>query len=517
MLTFKEKLLAHFQLSAEQFQQLTAPPSLDNLPIYQGFLGIDSITKRIFHAMANQEKIAIYGDYDCDGVMSTSILVATFKKLNYPVLYKLPSRYQDGYGLNLTSVTDFANQGVTLIITVDNGISQHEAISHANSLGIHVIVTDHHELLTDLPPAFGIMHPLLSGYGQVVCCGAYVALMLSRALLGYYDDYLVSLAGIATISDMMPLVSYNREIVRLALVNINREKYINILKLAEVNEITEVVIGMKIAPKINAIGRMTMEKELNVLVEYMTTTDIRRINDIYAWIYQINESRKTTMKEAVLNTDEVNLAEPAIVMITNENEGMLGLLAARFVNTYAKPSIVFTKENNDDTLLKGSARSRRGFHVAKAFSDLSDLMVRFGGHELAGGCTIKLADFPEFKKRFNQLASQYIFEEQVEKVIDLDTNELTMSNYQIYRSLAPYGQGFEIPLFRLSHFPTNQLTFSRDDKHIITTLFQGIKLVGFHIDKSEVMKNASINLIGTLNLSEYKSYRDLNFAIQKFD
>lgn len=512
---FKEKLLTHFQIDEQQFALLTDAPSVHHLPSFTRFADIEKIKNRILKAIEDHEVIAIYGDYDCDGVMSTSILVQTFKLLNYPVLYKLPSRYQDGYGLNVHSVDQFFTQGVNLIITVDNGVSQTAAIEYAISLGIDVIVTDHHEVLGELPPAYAFMHPTLSGYGNVVACGAYVALMLSRALLGRFDDYLITLAGIATISDMMPLVSYNREIVRLALENINREKYINLMKLAEVQDITEHVIGMKIAPKINAIGRMTTGSELNVLVEYITTTDLRRMNDIYAWIFDINEQRKSTMKDAVSNTDGLNLDQAAIVTITEENEGMIGLLAARYVNDYAKPSIVFTYESNDASLLKGSARSRKGFNIAKAFQSLADLMVKFGGHELAGGCTIRQVDFEAFNQRFNALAEQYLFEEQIEKVIDIEKEEVNFDNYRLYRSLAPYGQGFETPLFRLQNFPTNQLTYNRDGKHMITTLAMGIKLVAFNVDKELFNERASIDLIGTLNVSEFRSYRDLNFYVQK--
>ncbi len=515
MQTFKDRLLNHFALDENDFDRLTQPPSLDQLPSFQRFLDIEIIKNRIFKAIDEHEKIAVYGDYDCDGVMSTSIIVETFNQLDYPITYKLPSRYQDGYGLTIKAVDDFAKQGISLIITVDNGISQVNAVQHANQLGIDVIITDHHELLGELPKALAIMHPIISGYGEVVSCGAYVALMLSRALLGCFDDYLVALAGIATISDMMPLTSYNRDIVRLALEYINTHQYPNLMKLAESKDVTEHVIAMKIAPKINAVGRMTLGSELNVLVEYMTTKDHKRINDIYGWIYDVNESRKDTMKEAAANTDGIDLEDAAIVMITEENEGMLGLLAARFVNAYERPSIIFTHETNDPTLLKGSARSRKGFNIGKAFTDLIDLMIKYGGHELAGGCTIRLSDFDAFKKRFIALANTYSFEEQVEKVIDVRNEDLTFENYAIYRKLAPYGQGFPAPLFRLRDYPVDQLSFSRDGKHIIMTIARGVKVVAFNIEQDKIKAHTSIDFIGNLNISEYRNFRDLTLFVQK--
>ncbi len=516
MQTFKQKLMKHFALNEDEFNALTKVSNIANLPPFTRFNDIEKIVKRIFLALENGEKIVVYGDYDCDGVMATSIVVSTFAKLNYPLEYKLPSRYQDGYGLNKQSVEKFANEGVSLIITVDNGISQIDAITFANHKGIDVIVTDHHELLGELPPSYALMHPTLSSYGATVACGAYVALMLSRALLGYFDDYLVALAGIATISDMMPLVSYNREIVRLTLDLINRNRYETLIKLAETNEVTEQTIAMKIAPKINAVGRMMTGSELNVLVEYMTCGDTKRINDIYTWIFDVNQARKETMKQATANIDDlIDEEEQAIVMLTDENEGMIGLLASRLVNSYERPSIVFTREHNDTSLLKGSARSRKGFNIGKAFSELSDLMVKFGGHELAGGCTIKEEDFPTFKKRFIELAKTYSFIAQIEKVIDIEVDELNFDNYHVYRKLAPYGQGFEPPLFRLKDYPVSELKFSRDGRHIIKTISYGTKLVGFNIDRDYIDQQKTLNLIGELNISQYRNFKDLNFNIRK--
>lgn len=517
MKTFKQKLLEHFNLTEEDFAHLTQAPSLDHLPSFERFLDLPKIKDRINKAIKNNEKIAVYGDYDCDGVMATSIVVETFKKLKYPITYRLPSRYQDGYGLTVDAVEKFATQDIKLIITVDNGISQIAAIDRASELGIDVIVTDHHELLGDLPKAYALMHPVLSNYGEVVACGAYVALMLSRALLDHYDPYLVSLAGIATISDMMLLHAYNREVVRLALQYINQNQYPSIVKLAETNDINENVIAMKVAPKINAIGRMTTGSELNVLVEYLTTDSLSRINDIYAWIYDINQARKETMKEATLNLDnEVDQNQAALVMITNENEGMLGLIASRLVNTYERPSIVFTYEHNDKTLLKGSARSRKGFNIGKAFQELAPLMVKFGGHELAGGCTIKVDQFEAFKEAFIKLAETYTFATQVEKVIDIDISELNHQNYGILRQISPFGQGFEAPLFRISDYPTSEITYSRDGKHIIKALTSNVKLVGFNVDREYIDTLNRVTFIGDLSITEFRNFKDLNYNIRKF-
>ena len=253
---FKTKLLNYFNINDEQYKELTKPIEKIILPSYNNFNDMKKATETIKNAMANNDKIVIYGDYDCDGIMSTSIMVKCFNMLNYHIGYYIPSRYIDGYGLNAKRVQDFYDKGYKLIITVDNGIAQFEAIQKAYDLGMKVIVTDHHERQEILPDVEAILHPIISNYGNVVCCGAYVAFMLASSLLNKYDEYLLSLASIATISDMMPLVSYNRDIVRLGIYYMNKNNYYSIRLLSEESIIDENVIGLKMAPKINAIGRM---------------------------------------------------------------------------------------------------------------------------------------------------------------------------------------------------------------------------------------------------------------------
>ena len=216
---FLEKLLDAYNLSYEQYLEMTKEVNYDDLEDPYTFLGIEKAKDRINSAIKNNEKIMIYGDYDCDGFSSVSILVNMFKYLNYPnVGYYIPSRYKDGYGITSAMVDLIHQKGYTLIITVDNGVAQFEALSKAKDYNIDVILTDHHEMINELPPCYTIVHPFLKTNNlNLPECGAYVAFNLSRVVLGRVDDYLLVLAALATISDMMPLVSYNRIIVRMAL------------------------------------------------------------------------------------------------------------------------------------------------------------------------------------------------------------------------------------------------------------------------------------------------------------
>ena len=249
---FRQKILDYYSLSEEDYKKLTKPLEELDLPDFNSPPDISKIKNRIFRAIENKEKIIVYGDYDCDGICSTTIMVKTFEKLNYKAAYYIPTRYNDGYGLNVSNVIKIKNAGFSLIITVDNGVCQNEAIDKANELGIDVIVIDHHEPGSEQVNALGIIHPSISHISEEFGCGAFMSLIVSGALLGSYDDYLVTLAGLATISDMMELKGYNRNVVRLALENLKNNKYPTLMSLIEGDTFTEKSFGLDIAPKINA-------------------------------------------------------------------------------------------------------------------------------------------------------------------------------------------------------------------------------------------------------------------------
>ena len=240
---FRQKIIEYYGLSEEQYKELTKPVEELELPDFNALPDMAKIKERIFRAIKNQEKIIIYGDYDCDGFCSTAIMVKTFEKLGYKVSFYIPTRYVDGYAINVDNVIKMKNAGYSLIITVDNGISANEAIDKANELGIDVIVTDHHELGEKMVNAYGIIHHTVSAIPGAKGCGAFMALLVSAALLGSYDPYLVTLAGIATVGDLMELRDYNRNVVRISLDNLNKNKYKQIMALTNAKTINEKTYG----------------------------------------------------------------------------------------------------------------------------------------------------------------------------------------------------------------------------------------------------------------------------------
>ena len=512
-----KELLNYYHLSEADYHLMSLP--LDEVHLLEptSIKGMNRVKSRIFESIKNNEKIIIYGDYDCDGISATSIMYRTFQILNYHVSYYIPSRYSDGYGLNVRNVEKIALAGYKLIICVDNGISQHEAIHRAKELGIDVIVVDHHEVPEERTEAYEIIHPSVSEISDIFGSGGYMALYVSAALLGSYDDYLVTIAGLSVISDLMELRGPNRDLVRLAVDRFEKNKYLPLRLLTESPIITEKTFSMEIAPKINAIGRMMEKNEANLLVKYFTTDNEQDVYSLCDWINQINAQRKELTKSTVDNLTEDFSNQPGICVNIETKEGIIGLIANRFLNLYNVPSLVFTKDLLHPDILKGSIRSKEGFNVTKAFKSLEKYLVTGGGHSFAGGLSIKATDFDSFKKEFLALCKQYQIEEVDHPSIDISLSEITMSNYQLVRSFAPFGMGFEEPLFSIENIPTRGLTFISEGKHLSTPLTIQAKLLGFNMPKEEVQASSMIDVEGHLLLSSFRGAKTLEFRISKYN
>ena len=515
MKTFKEKIIEHYHLTNEEVKELTKPLSEVSLLDPTKINGMDKTTSRIFKAINNKEKIIIYGDYDCDGISATTIMVKTFEKLNYPVSYYIPSRYLDGYGLNVVNVEKIAKKGYKLIICVDNGISANEAIDKANEYGIDVIVIDHHEVPKEMVNAYSIIHPTVSHISDIIGSGGYMSLFVSAALLNKYDDYLVTIAGLSTISDLMELKGYNRDVVRLAIDNLNKHHYLALSLLLDTHVITEKSFGLEIAPKINAIGRINEDTSVNKVVKYLISEDEHEIYALSEWILKINDIRKDLTKEIADSLPAIE-NEYGICVNLEIKEGLIGLLANRLMGQYKVPSIVFTSDKKDPDILKGSIRSKEGFNVVKAFESLNKYLLSGGGHAFAGGLSINKMEFDNFKLDFLELAKAHRFVEENIEAIEISLIDINITNYKTLREFAPFGMGFNEPSFIVNNIPTKNLTFISNGKHLSTKLSLNSKLLGFNMPQEEIKSNSSINLYGQFYLSEYKGFETLDFRINKY-
>ena len=513
---FRQKILDYYHLSEQDYIELTKPLEELSLPDFNAPPDMAKIKERIYKAIEYKEKIIIYGDYDCDGICSTSIMAKTFEKLGYPVSYYIPIRYQDGYGLNVKNVIKIKQAGFKLIICVDNGVCQVEAIKKANELGIDVIVIDHHEEGEERVEALGIIHPSISNISDVFGCGGFMSLITSAALLGYYDPYLLTLAGLSTVSDMMELKEYNRSVVRLALENLKKFRYKPLISLLECELISEKSFGLEIAPKINAVGRLVEDKTINRLVKFLLSENDEEIFKLFSWIKNTNELRKTLTKEAVEALPKDLFNEEGIVLKLDIKEGLIGLIANRLLNEYNVPTIIFTKDSTNESFLKGSIRSKEGFNVQKAFDSLSKYMVAGGGHALAGGLTIKEEYFEEFKTDFIRLAKEFKFIKEEPPSIEIKLQDISFKNYEILREFSPFGVGFAEPIFSLKNLPTRSLQFISFGKHLSTPLSINSKILGFNISESEIKSHLSVDLFGNLTTSLFKEKLSIEFRVSDY-
>lgn len=512
---FFAKLLEHYDISLDEYAFLTRDISLDDFPRPQDFEGMKEALQIVRDSMKNKEKIIIYGDYDADGIMSTSIIVKTFMYLNYKVNYYIPSRYLDGYGINLEKAKEIVDKGYQLLITVDNGISALEAIDYCKTHGMKVIIIDHHESGEKLPLVEAILHPQISKFSSLKTSAGFVSFMFASALLERFDKYLMTLGAISIVTDMMPLKEYNRDVLRYTFKNFDFGEFKNIDLLSEGNKFDETTIGMKIGPKINAVGRVIKNTNINRLVAYFTSDDQKLIEELYAWIESVNEERKTKSKLAIDGLEAFDESEDAIIALVDCDEGLIGIVANRILNDYHKPVIVFTKDAANPSVLKGSCRSLEGFNVIKAFEGLDEFTITSGGHALAGGLTIAHKDLKRFSARFKEIAKKHPPYVIIRDTISIGLTDVNFSNYEIIQTLSPFGEEWKSPLFALEHLKTASFSFSKTGEHIMTPLSYSVKLVGFNIGKNSLVNRPFIDITGRMSLHTYHGSDTLQFKIEE--
>ena len=509
-----DRLLEYYIISFEQYLELKKPYDLTNFAEGHKFDDIDKATKLVKDVIDNKGKILIYGDYDADGVMGTSILVKMFQYLDVVVDYYIPSRYLDGYGINLEHAKEYVDANYELIITVDNGISAFEAINYLHEHNVKVLVLDHHTIQDEVPLAEAICHPTYSHFGEVASSGAFTAFIFSISLLGYTDKYLATLASISLISDMMPLLSYNRNLLKAVIKDYVKGEFKSIDLIADNEDFNESVIGMKIAPRINSIGRLIEDSSVNEIVKYFISEDDEFILNYFSRILEVNEIRKNLTKNAGQDL-AFDSDKNCIVTLGEFKEGIIGLIANSIMSQYHVPTIVFCKSKDDE--YKGSARAPEGFNIVDAFTSLSDLLITFGGHASAGGCSIRQENYDEFVARFSALADSTPLEKVKHKCIEIYLNELNEANYELINTFSPFGESWNVPLFKIKHIKASTLFYSRDGKHILTSIGFSLRLVGFNFSKEFMSSFEYVDLIGTVKKSSYKGKSYIEFNISEIE
>lgn len=441
--------------TAEEARRFLAPSAEDLHDPFKLY-GMEDAVRIIRGAMAANEPIVIYGDYDVDGVCAASILVEALRAHGAQVSYRIPSRHKDGYGLNCDAVRELS-QDFRLMITVDCGITSVKEAALAREMNLKLVITDHHEPPQLLPQADAVVDPLLGDAPFKSLCGAGVAFKLACALFGLEAaEPLMELAALATVADLVPLLDENRVIVALGLRQMQRTQRLGLRELIAVSglqgkTVTAGHLGFQLGPRLNAGGRLG---DSNRCVQLLTTRDPYEAARIAHELDETNAERQR-IEAAIIREAEKQVAAQAdflqdkVLIAVGEgwNRGVVGLAAGRLTEKYAWPSIVFTEE---DGMLTGSARSVAGVNIHAALSRCEDLYERFGGHAMAAGLTMKREHLEEFRERLNAAAAEIAEEDAyvpgVTYDFDVTLSEITTELVDDFAKLSPTGLGNPAPV-----------------------------------------------------------------------
>ncbi|MGM9662731.1 MAG: single-stranded-DNA-specific exonuclease RecJ [Oscillospiraceae bacterium] len=451
---------------------------------------MDKAVRRIEQAIERGEQVAVFGDYDVDGITSTCVVVDYLKSRGLSCLHYIPRREEDGYGLGTEPIRSLSQQGVTLLITVDCGITGVEEIAFAATLGMDVVVTDHHECKEQLPAAAAVVDPHRPDcpYPFKHLAGVGVALKLVLALAGESREEAIfsrycTLAAIGTIADVMLMSGENRAIVRRGLESLHHTDFLGIhalLKEAGLADrpCTSIQIGFVLAPRINAAGRMGAA---DVAVDLLLSQDEAEAEELARRLCALNRERQSVEQEIFSQALELTERMPekhrhALVLSSSVwHQGVVGIVASRLTEKYSCPSFMI---HLCDGLGKGSCRSYGGFNLFQALESCSELLEGFGGHELAAGFTIREENIAAFRERINQCALEFSGGEPPVSSLDIDVlisrpGEITMEEIQSLAMLEPYGAGNNRPVFCLMGMTVDSMQNVGQNRHLKLQLSKG--------------------------------------------
>ncbi len=506
------------------------------------FSDMEKAVKRIFDAIEKKEKIIVFGDYDVDGITGSLILYSTLKKMNAVVSYRLPNRLKDGYGLSEKFVDEFVKKDINLIITVDCGISCRLQIAKAKENNIDVIITDHHTIPKEAPDAIAIIHPKYdASYPFKDLTGSGVALKMAHALLLRTDSKesieeklknLVDLAALGTVADLGPIRGENKLIVKEGLKSLTNTAWPGlkkILKLSETKEDDEIdgsTIGFKIAPRINAAGRIGDPYTAMSLL--LQEDDGEKVEKFGNELESLNIKRQEMTKIAMEEAEQIfskNGLENKILLAESQNwhVGILGLVAGRLVEKYARPVILM--QDFGDTLV-GSARSPEYFNIVEALTLFGDILPSFGGHAQAAGFNVKKENLEEFKTKLISYANKKLEGNELKPslVIDcpLNPDEISFEFIEKMNKLKPFGIENLRPIFimeGLEPYFIDQVGKGKDHlKFMVKAKEKEVNVIGFKMGEfmSAMRQHKKIDLVFTIEKNVWNDKEKIQFKALDF-
>lgn len=500
---------------------------------------------RVVEAIDKNETIAIYGDYDADGIPGSVVFSDFFKKINYPnVISYIPLRNEEGFGLNNEALNFLVSQNVKLLVTIDCGITDVEEIDHAENIGIDVIITDHHLPAEKLPKAFAIVNPKQKGclYPEKMLCGSGVIFKLVQALIKHpkinfpegHEKWFLDMVGLATLSDMVPLLGENRVLAHYGLKVFRKSKrpgLLKLLSLIKINQttITEDDIAFMITPRINAASRMGIPSDAFKL---LSTTDEVEAGMYAKHLDEKNNERKglvaSMIKEIKKKIENRNEAMKHVLVLGNPEwkPSLLGLVANSFSDEHGRPVFLWGREGvNGDSIIKGSCRSGGKTNIVSLMEKAKDVFLDFGGHKGAGGFSVTSENIHTLEEKLNKAFVELEENNEDEEILidrKISLEDVNWNTYKHIEKFSPFGFENPKPQFLLENieiFDVKQfgkeknhleIKFKKTDNKDVTAIafFQGLD--GF--DK-KLEKGLKINLVATLEKSVFRNFPELRLRI----
>lgn len=516
--------------------------------------------ERIRLAIKNREKITIYGDYDVDGVTSVCTLYLYLKKLGANIDFYIPNRAGEGYGVSVSAIEALRNNGTTLIITVDTGVTAIEEVAYAKSIGVDFLITDHHECHSELPDAVAVINPhrpdcpypfkelagvgvvfkLISAYEERIC--GYSRRVAAEHIFKEYAD----IVAIGTIADVMPIKSENRLIVSYGLNMIENTRRPGLIALMDTStqkdtkhnerrkkrtKITSGYIGYNIAPRINAAGRV---RSASMAVELFLARDYSLAEQLAEQLCEANKERQAEenkiMQEAYQKIEKEKMAEDHVIVLDSDNwhHGVIGIVASRITEKFSRPTILVSFEGSDaplrdDDMGKGSGRSIKGLNLVDALCFCDEYLAKFGGHELAAGLSVTRNNLPLFRKKINEYAKNNLNAEDmipaVEAEMEIPFSDISLSLAEDLQVLEPYGVGNPMPTFLTKGVTVNEITSISEKKHTRFSFGEGrgsVSAMFFSTspDSLGIYSGDKVDIIYNLDINEWLGRRTVQLNIK---
>jgi len=499
--------------------------------------GIQATVERVRYALDHHEPIAIYGDYDVDGVTATALLVQALRALGGNVCGQIPNRFDEGYGLNNEALSNLQGDGVKLVVSVDCGIRSPDEAAHARAIGLDLIISDHHQPAEgDLPPAFAVVNPKQTGdlYPDKDLAGVGVAYKIVQALFesigkgteGFDTDDLLDLVALGTVADLAPLVGENRILVRKGLQKLRETKRQGLFSLAAVadlplSRITATSIGFILGPRLNAAGRL--ESALAAF-DLLTTTDVKTAGELAQQLNVQNRQRQEITRKIQAEAEAMALAEDPTAELffaihPDFNAGVVGLAALRLVETYYRPAVV--GQISAETT-RCSCRSIPEFHITEALDQCKDLLIRHGGHAAAAGFTIRNENLEALKVRLKFLATEKLRGQDLRQTLNADAvvllSDLKPELLRHLEYLQPTGYGNPEAVFVSRDVRvTNARTVGAESKHLKLVVTDGrvtYDAIGFRLGHLQPDLPLRVDVLYTFESNEFNGRTSLQLNLK---